>query len=1764
MDKKPEQMVSTVSKPEEANLSDLRAELDFRTRQQEFLNRFSRAALAEAEVVELFQLVESEIRQLIGPVFTRFLELYPGSGWLVRAVWGWPETREKTLLAFGYGEMASYAYSQDTVVMVENFADEKRFVSGKDYEGLGSGIAVVIPGKDRHWGVLEVAEPVGKKFAPYEQDFLNTLAALLGGAIERKTLETEARESDERMRLVMSASRDGIWDWNIQTDDVYWNERFYEILGLKQTQAYMRFEDVTALIHPDDLKVMSERLEIHFRDDSPYELELRMRDTAGVYKILYTRGKLIRNEQGEPVRMVGLVTDMSELEELGLRMQESEIRFQTLADGIPVFIGVQDANGRALYYNKACQDFVGETSQELVENSWMRHVHPDDVDALYRSYREAIPLKKPFTFEYRVIGKEGQVRCLMNYAIPRFQPNGTFMGYVALGLDVTEERLYMTRFRRVFDSNMMGILFWREDGLVTEANDAVLEMIGHTPADISVGQVNWKAFPTVEPPDMERIWGDLGLKGVGGPYEQQFVKPDGSVLDVLTGIALLEEGDLSQGVAFYVDMTEQKKATNRYKRIMDSNIIGVSFTTEYGDILDCNNAFLDMLGFSREDLAQGLNLWDLTPKEYMDVSRDAVNQFRTLGGSQPFEKQYFRQDGGRVDSLVVITALSEKDRRNAIIITLDMTRQKMATARYRRIMESNMIGVLFTRKGEINQCNEAFLDMLGYTREEFNQGQARDLWRLTPPDSMDVSKEAIERYYQTGTSKTFEKQYIHKDGHYVDALVSIASLVEGTSDESIVLVSDISTQKRTTAKLQRIMDANLVGIIFARLNGDILESNDVFLQTLGYSREDLKRGELNFWDLTPPDFKPICAEAVEILKRDGICQPFEKQYRHKDGHPVDVLVALAAMGPESTSDALAIVFDITSRKQAERDLKRTLEREQLTREILEIASLSEDIENVVNQAVQVIGKHFQADQVFTVYYSSVVKPLNIKMAISQPYRSSEAIPLFSFQDYPPELEHYIQDYYLPYLEVEKPVIKSPEEFFEAFRLSFENSPLPNVEREELTRMLRYDWLERLHIRSYARLNIEYLGKIYGSLSLIHCGVENYWTPREMQVLGDVVNYLGVAFYQLELNLHEKMANEQLQLALKREKLNRAVLEITNQSLEPQPMIEAVTERIGRHFGADRCLIIYYVSPPDAKDMFNMYTAHQYRSSEQVPVFNLQEYSPALVGTLNRLLPDSARHYADRALDVETFFDSVLAYFRSQGMSESEVSQYHQELKETWYNRFKIRSFARMNIVYRGKIYGSIALHHCSEERKWNEIDMELLGDNAAHIGASLYQMELHQHEQFVMWELEKSYRLINIISEAQAQFITSSDNQGMFRDLLNRLLAYTDSEYGFIGEVFLDADGTPYLKTRFLTDIAWNPETRSLYEEHEASGMEFHNLHTLFGAVITTGETMISNEPSADPRGNGLPEGHPPLNTFLGMPLYKGQEMVGLIGLANRPDGYTEALAKELHPYLVACANIIVGVHNEAIRERLTQELRLSEQALKNYASRLERSNKELEQFATIASHDLQAPLRKVILFSDYLKTSLGENISDESQDYMTRIQKATRKMQSLITDLLALSRVSRKGKPFVPVDLREIAEDVLGDLDEYIRETQAEVKLGTFITIDADGMQLHQIFQNLIGNALKFHLPDVHPVIEVSATAIADNLCEIRVKDNGIGFDEKYLDRIFTVFERLHGDTEYEGTGMGLAIVYKIVERHGGNVTAQSRPGEGATFIVTLPIHQQ
>jgi len=240
----------------------------------------------------------------------------------------------------------------------------------------------------------------------------------------------------------------------------------------------------------------------------------------------------------------------------------------------------------------------------------------------------------------------------------------------------------------------------------------------------------------------------------------------------------------------------------------------------------------------------------------------------------------------------------------------------------------------------------------------------------------------------------------------------------------------------------------------------------------------------------------------------------------------------------------------------------------------------------------------------------------------------------------------------------------------------------------------------------------------------------------------------------------------------------------------------------------------------------------------------------------------------------------------------------------------------------------------------------------------------------------------------------------------------------------------------------------------------------------------------------------------------------------------------------------------------------LDEEKLKRSAAELERSNSELQDFASVASHDLQEPLRKIQSFADELKMSIGNKIDISEQDTLARMIAAAERMRILINDLLAFSRVTTSAKPFVRVDLGLTVKEVLLDLEARTRDTKGRIEVCDLPAIDADPMQMRQLLQNLIGNGLKFHAPGVAPIIKISGENGGPNY-RLSVTDNGIGFDEKYLDRIFTVFQRLHGRKEYEGTGIGLAICRKIVDRHGGQLEAHSAPGAGSTFTVTLPLKQ-
>ncbi len=255
----------------------------------------------------------------------------------------------------------------------------------------------------------------------------------------------------------------------------------------------------------------------------------------------------------------------------------------------------------------------------------------------------------------------------------------------------------------------------------------------------------------------------------------------------------------------------------------------------------------------------------------------------------------------------------------------------------------------------------------------------------------------------------------------------------------------------------------------------------------------------------------------------------------------------------------------------------------------------------------------------------------------------------------------------------------------------------------------------------------------------------------------------------------------------------------------------------------------------------------------------------------------------------------------------------------------------------------------------------------------------------------------------------------------------------------------------------------------------------------------------------------------------------------------------------------------EAANNELEDKVIARTAELNSFSKELERSNRELQDFAYVASHDLQEPLRKIRAFGDRLAVKYGDALAGTGSDYIRRMQAAAERMASLIDALLTYSRVSTTTQEFEAVELETVVRDVLEDLEVRINERNAVVVHEALPAVFGVPVQLRQLMQNLIGNALKFVEPDTVP--HVTITAMGSYLedgetpaVELRVKDNGIGIDEVFIDRIFAPFQRLHQRGIYEGTGIGLAICRRIAERHGGSIELESKPGEGATFIVTLP----
>ena len=467
-----------------------------------------------------------------------------------------------------------------------------------------------------------------------------------------------------------------------------------------------------------------------------------------------------------------------------------------------------------------------------------------------------------------------------------------------------------------------------------------------------------------------------------------------------------------------------------------------------------------------------------------------------------------------------------------------------------------------------------------------------------------------------------------------------------------------------------------------------------------------------------------------------------------------------------------------------------------------------------------------------------------------------------------------------------------------------------------------------------------------------------------------------------------------------------------------------------------------------------------------------------------------------------------------------------ELVASYLRPLNISSMLDSPIRLGGQAKGVVCHEHVGPPREWTADDERFAASIGDIVSTTLAAAQQKQH----ILELQILNQLISLGNQKISL-------KKLFAESLNTLLQWSDLDRG--GIYILN-------ETTQLIELQYG---RNIHPVLQESAQKFDPKNSLLTPVFAKGKFFIlslSSNKQIDPAilASGI-------KSIIAQPIMWEGEVIGcLVASSSRRSTYTEAEKQFLEAFGQQLGTIVARIQ--------------AEEKIQIYTTELERSNRELQRFVSISAHDLQEPLRKIQVFSNKLLTKSNLTEEEKKEDYLKRIDHAARKMQSFLEDYHIFTQVNVDIGPYEKSDLSEVVDLVIHHLQPKMQAVEAKIIVEKLPSIDADAHQMQILFQNLIENGLKFRKKDAQCEIRIwSESATGDKYCRIIVADNGIGFDEKYSERIFSVFKRLHSQSAYQGTGIGLAICRKIVERHHGNITARSIPNEGAKFIITLPISQ-
>lgn len=1573
---------------------------------------------------------------------------------------------------------------------------------------------------------------------------------------QEKIANKALKESEQRFRDAIDNFPNVFVIYDEERRVTYVNSNGLQIMGLSEQEVIGRKDEE---IFPSEMiNSYLPALKLAVETKMPQTLERTRSARMGGQSIIANIVPLL-DKSGEIRQILGITYDITERKRAETALRESEQRFATTLASIGDAVIATDIGGRITFMNAVAEELTGWTLHEAmmkpakevfnIINEYSRQKVEDPVTKVLES--GAVVGLANHTV---LIRRDGTEVAIDDSGAPIMGRDDYYtLGVVLVFRDITKRKKaeeMRSLLASIVDSTEEAIIGKTLDGTIISWNAGAEKIYGYSASE-AIGKPISILIPPDHPDEMPQILEDIRRGVVVDHFETQRLRKDGHTIYVSLTVSPIrnEPGEIVGASTVAADITERKRSEDR---IAQQNVILNAINRIYEEAIRCENI---------EDLGRACLgiIESITGSKFSFIGEiGSDNLLHDLAISDPgweictmYDKTGHHRPPGNFKIRGLFGRVLQEGRS---LLTNDPTSHPDSIG----IPEGHprltaFLGVPFVRNGKA-------VGMIGVGNREGG-------YRI-------VDQEILESLTPT----------------------ILEAILYKLAEEAL---------RESEARLHRLYESGLIGVIYWNMDGVITEANDKFLEMVGYTRDDLVAGRVDWVNMTPPEYHYLDERSSIELKSTGTNKkPFEKEYIRKDGTRIPIIIA-GAMLDEARFNGVAFVLDITERIHAEEALKASEERyRSLFNSMTEGFALHEIIldENGnpfdyrfldVNPAfeqltglkrVDVIGKTH--NEVLPGDSSRWVEEYGDVALTGEPAH---------FDNYSPALErHYEVFAYRPALG--------------QFAVIFVDITERKHQEEQIRKLTRlYSVLSSVN-EAIVRVSDE--DSLYSEICRIVAEVGGYPLVWIGQVKGEQVmpvawsgpasDYLS----NIRVEVHGELGKGPTGTCIRE---NRSVI---NDDFATNPATLPWREP-ARSYGFRASAAFPLLRRGNVIGAFTIYASEPKAfDSEQVGL--LESLSADISYALDSLEKEQLRALAEEGLrETRDYLENLIEY------ANAPIIVWDPSFRITRFNH----AFERLTGLRTAEALGEqldILFPEENRDASLEFIRHTLLGERWDVVEIPIKNID--GSVRTVLWNSANIYDkngTTAVATIAQGQDITERKQAEEGLEAINDILKIANNNVDLVPLMKGSVDYLKNFSRCTAVGIRLLDEKGNIpYQAYDGFSQSFYDLesplsiksdqcmcinvikgdvdpklpfYTDGGSFYMNGTTRflatVSEEDKGRTRNVCNQVGY---ESVALVPIRFEKSILGLIQLSDTRDNMVpldmvevvEKIAMQLGTAIVRVkaqqalkeSEIELRIARDELEQRVlerTAELSKASMELEARAAELSkktddltRSNSELEQFAYVASHDLQEPLRMISSYVQLLSRRYEGKLDKDADDFIAYAVEGTKRMQQLINDLLAYSRVGTRGKPPEPTDFEDVLSLATANLKMAADEAGAVVTHDQLPVANADKLQMVQLFQNLIGNAIKFRGKDA-PQVHVSARP-DEEVWVFSVRDNGIGIDPQFYDRIFTIFQRLHGRDKYPGTGIGLAVAKKIVERHGGRIWLESSPGKGTTFYFTVPMQAE